>query len=245
MPARLSASAIGAALAFCAPALCATLAAGAQAATVSSITPSFSPNRLGAPTAFTLAIKYTNTQGGVPAPVSHTVVHLPAGLGINLRGVGTCSKSRLQAQGPRGCPSSARVGAGSALLGAHLGSQTIDESATLTAFRGPNQGGRPVLEIFGQGLSPLEERMVITGVLQPDRPPYGMQLVMSIGAIPTLPTEPNASTIRFSLTIGGRSHARGLVRVPRSCPTAGFLFGADFTFSDGSTSNVTAPVHCP
>jgi hypothetical protein len=246
--------AIHLALACCVvPALCVSLAfcvvlpAGAQAATVSSLTPSFSPDRLGVGTALTVGIDYSNQQGGIPAPVSHAVLHLPAGMSIDLHGVGICPKSRLEKNAGRGCPASSKIGAGSALMGAHLGSLNMDESATLTAWRGPNREGLPTLEIAGQGLSPLSERVVLVGVLQPDHSPYGQELTLSIPPIPTLPTEPDASTLRFLLTVGSAHGARGggQLRVPRACPAEGFPFAVDFTYADGSTSSSAATAPCP
>jgi hypothetical protein len=229
-------------------ALCAALPMGAQAATVANIAPSFAPDRLGAGTAFTLDIGFANQQEGIPAPVTNAVVHLPAGLTVNLHSAGTCSQARLQKNAGRGCPASARIGRGSALVVAHLGSLNLNEPASLTAWRGPNQGGLPTLEIVGQGLSPLEERVVVSGVLKPDHAPYGQQLVMTNPAIPTLPTEPNASLQRFSLTIGSAAHGghgAALLRVPSHCPAGGFPFGADFAYADGSNSTTTATVACP
>jgi hypothetical protein len=231
---------------------CAVAPFSAEAETQSTIRPSFSPDRLGAGTTVTLAITFSAESGEVPAPVRHAVVHLPVGLGIDMHGVGTCSETRLQARGPRGCPPSSRVGNGRATLEAHLGSQTISENASLSAFRGPNQGGHSTLEISGQGQTPLVERVLMISVIEPDHAPYGNKLVTSIPPIPTLPGEPNASTIRFSLTVGTapgtaipRSHPSGAITVPRSCPAAGFAFGADFSFADGSSTSATALGECP
>jgi len=227
-------------------ALCAALTTGAQAATVGSIKPSFAPNRAGAGTAFTLAMSFSNPQGPVPEPLSHLVVHLPAGIGINLHKIGICSKARLEKQAGHGCPASSRVGSGSAHLEAHLGAINLDENATLSAWRGPNQGSHATLQILGIGLSPLEESVVLSGVLEPDHAPYSQQLVMSIPPIPTLTGEPNASILHSSVTIGA-AHGKlgGLIRVPRSCPADGFHFGADFGYAEGASSTTTATVRCP
>jgi hypothetical protein len=227
-------------------AACAALSTAAGAATVARITPSFAPDRAGAGTAFTLALGFAGEQGAIPAPVTNMVIHLPAGLGIDLRGVGTCSKALLEKHAGRGCPASARVGGGSARMGAHLGATNLDESAALTAWRGPNQGGHATLEILGHGLTPLDEHVTITGVLMPDHAPYGQQLVMRIPPIPTLTGEANASVLRSSVTIGS-AHGRlgGLMRVPRSCPAGGFPFGADFSYADATKGSTTATVRCP
>jgi hypothetical protein len=233
-------------------AVCCTAAAptAAQAGTGAGIRASFLPDRIGASATFTLAFKFSG--GGrdeVPAPLSRAVVHLPAGLGINLREASVCPRARLQARGIQGCPAGALIGRGHALLELHPASQTITEDATLSAFRGPNAGGRPTIEILSQGYTPLEERTVITGVLQPDLAPYGLKLTLSIPPIPTLVGEPNASTASLSLTIGAgrgtRAHVAAEITVPHSCPAGGFPFAADFTFADGSTASASVLAPCP
>jgi hypothetical protein len=228
-----------------AAACCGVLASGAQAANVTHIKPGFSPDRSGAQTAVTLTADFAGERGEVPSPVTGAVVHLPAGLAIHLRGAGICAKARLVARGPQACPSNSLVGRGSALLKGQIGVLAIPESATLLAFRGQNQGGHPTLEISGQGLSPLDVRVTFSGVLLGDQAPYGQKLVLTIPAIPTIPEEPNASTIKFSLTIGSPSRSNGTVDVPRTCPAGGFPFGAEFTFADGSTNNTKATAPCP
>jgi hypothetical protein len=241
-----------AALAACCLSCCAaTPAALAQPATSAGIRPSFLPDRLGASTAFTLAIRFSGGEEGVPAPLRRAVVQLPAGLGINLSAAKTCARARLQSRGAAGCPAGSLVGRGHGLLEARTGSLTSPEEATISVFRGPSQGGRPVLEIFGQGETPLDESTVSTAVLQPDSPPYGSMLTVSVPPIPTLMYEPDASFASLSLTIGGvgrspRAHtAAAAITVPRSCPASGFPFAASFAFADGSAASSSATVACP
>ena len=214
----------------------------------------FSPDRLGARTAFTLAFKFSGGEEGVPAPLSAMVVRLPAGLGIDVRGVGICAKSRLQRRGPSGCPAGSLVGRGHALMSVHAGSLAVPEEATIAAFRGPDRDGHQTLEIFGQGETPLDQSAISTGVLERDSSPYGSKLTVSIPPIPTLMLEPNASVVSESLTIGGsgivgrgpEGHAAaGAIVVPRSCPAGGFPFAASFTFADGSTTSASATLPCP
>jgi hypothetical protein len=228
----------------------------AQAETGASIRPSLLPDRLGASTALTLAFRFSagEEEGvpAVPAPLSGMVVHLPAGLGIDLRGVKTCTKARLRRRGAAGCPQGSLVGRGHALAEAHTGSLTSPEEVTISVFRGPNQGSRPVLEIFGQGETPLQEHSISTAVLGPDRPPYGSKLTVSIPPLPTLHFEPDASFASLSLTIGRVGHsprahaaAGAILLVPRSCPAGGFPFAASFKFADGSTASASATAACP
>ncbi len=227
--------------------------AAARAATGASIRPSFAPDRRGASTAFTLAIRFSGREEGslgeegVPAPVSSIVVHLPAGLGVNLRGMKMCAAARLQQKGAAGCPSGSLAGRGNATLEVHAGSETIPEQATLWAFRGPNIGGRPAMEILGQGNTPLQEQTISTAVLQSDSPPYGYKLTVSIPPIPSLVYEPDASFISLSLTVGNpHSHtSAGAITVPHSCPSGGFPFAAAFAFADHSSANASASLPCP
>lgn len=229
----------------------AALPAAAQAETSASMRPSLLPNRLGASTALTLSFRFSGGTAGVPTPLSGMVVHLPAGLTVNLRGVRTCAKSRLQSRGAAGCPSKSLVGRGHALMMVHAGSQAIGEDVTISVFRGPNRGGHPTLEIFGHGETPLDQSATSTAVLAPDSAPYGSKWTVSIPPIPTVMFEPNASVISMSLTVGAvgrrpKAHAAaGSVLVPRSCPASGFPFAADFTFADHSTASASATAACP
>jgi hypothetical protein len=240
-------------------ACCGGLAAGSppvsaqpsQPATSASIRPSFFPNRLGASTAFTLAIKFGGGSENVPAPLRHEVLHLPAGLGIQLRGVRTCTKGRLQRGGAAGCPQASLVGRGHALAEARTGSLTTPEQVTISVFRGPNSHGHPALEILGQGHTPLYERTVSTAVLERDRAPYGTKVTVSVPRIPTLRYEPDASLASLSLTLGRngsgpRAHAASAkITVPRRCSGGGFPFAASFGFADGSSASASARVACP
>jgi hypothetical protein len=225
--------------------------APAQSATGASLQPSLLPDRLGANTALTIASRFSGGAEGVPTPLSAMLVRLPAGLTVNLRGIRSCAKSRLQRMGATGCPAKSLVGRGHALMQVHAGSLAVPEETTITIFRGPDRGRRPTLEIFGQGETPLDQSSISTGVLEPDSAPYGSKLTVTVPPIPTLVLEPDASFVSLSLTIGGvgrgpRAHAAaGAILVPRSCPAGGFPFAAGFTFADGSTASASATVACP
>ncbi len=219
--------------------------------TNASIRPSLLPDRLGASTALTLAFRFFGGTAGVPAPLRGLVVRLPAGLAVNLRGAEVCQPSRLRSRGASGCAPGSLVGRGHALMKVHAGSQAVPEEAAVSIYRGPNRGSRQTLEIFSQGSTPLDERTIAGGVIEPDSGHYGSKVTVSIPAIPTLVLEPDASFISLSLTIGGigrrpRAHtAAGSIVVPRSCPATGFPFAAEFTFAGGATANASATVACP
>lgn len=225
--------------------------AQAQTETSASIRPSLLPNRLGASAALTLAFRLYGGAEGVPAPLRGLVVHLPAGLSINLHGARTCSPSRLRSRGAGGCSSQSLVGRGHALMRVHAGSLAVPEETAISIFRGPNRGARQTLEIFSQGSTPLDESTTATGVLSPESGRFGSKLAVTVPAIPTLVLEPDASFTSLSLTIGGvgrtpRAHAAaGSITVPRSCPSAGFPFMAEFTFAGAGAASASGVVACP
>jgi hypothetical protein len=229
----------------------ATPAVAAQTETNASMRPSLLPDRLGASTALTLAFRFTGGTEGVPAPLHGMVVHLPAGLTVDLRGAGICPPSRLRSGGANGCSSKSLVGRGHALMKVHAGSLAVAENTTVSIYRAPNRGSHQTLAILSQGSTPLDERTIATGALAPDSGQYGSRLTVSVPAIPTLMLEPDASFVSLSLTVGGigrrpKAHAAaGSILVPRSCPAAGFPFAAELTFAGGSAASASSTVACP
>jgi hypothetical protein len=235
-------------------AACTALAAGLSTPavaftpeTVAAIRPSFSPDRLGAKASFTFTVDFSGGALGVPSPVRHAVVQFPPGLRMSIPHLGSCTRAQLLARGASACPTSALLGVGHALAAVHAGAGVESETARVWAFLGPPQGANPTLEILGQGYSPLEERVVITAVVLPSQPPYGEELVMSVPPIPSIPYEPNASTVSFTITVGGAHHPRSpnTVLLPTTCPAGGFPFATAFTYEDGATSTAQATVPCP
>jgi hypothetical protein len=253
MSARLAANRIAlgltAALAVGTPLACALQATAAQAQTSATLTPTLSPDRLGARGALTLTVGYVADGPGVPSPVRKAVIALPAGLGLHVPTLRSCSPARLRARGASGCPSQARLGAGHALVESTAGSQLITEDIDLSLFIGPLQSFQPTFEMLGQGYTPLEKRILIGGTVASSDAPYGEELVMSIPPIPTLPLEPEASLASLTLTVGTSAHRlaqdANTIVVPSSCPAGGFPFAAEFTYADGSAGKTVATVPCP
>jgi hypothetical protein len=233
-----------------APAAAAQMAS-TQPETDASMHASFLPDRLGASTALTLTVGFSGGPEGVPEPLHQAVLHLPAGMAIDLRGSVACPQSRLRRSGAAGCPAESIVGRGHALADVYAGSLVVPEEADVTVFRGPSHGGLQTFEIFGQGETPLYQSVITTAVLQPDSAPYGAKLTVSVPPIPTLVLEPDASIVSVSVTVGGigrkqKAHAAaGSIRVPRSCPAGGFPFAASFAFADGSATSATTAIPCP
>ncbi len=215
--------------------------------TSATIAPALSPARLRAKASLTLTIHFAGGEFGVPSPVRRAVLRLPAGMSLEVTSLRSCSAARLRARGPGGCPSRSRLGSGHALAETHMGSQITSEQVSLHAFLGPPDNLQPTFEIFANGYTPLDEHIVFGGSVLSDGPPYGEELVMSIPPVPTLPLEPDASIVKFSLTVGASqaSHDPNAVLVPSRCPAGGFPFAAEFTYADGSGGSASASIPCP
>jgi hypothetical protein len=221
----------------------------AQASVTATIAPSLSPNRLKAKGALRLTIHFQGNNSGVPSPVRRSILRFPLGLGIEIPHLRSCSTTRLRAHGPRGCSSQSLLGQGHAVAEAQAGSQVVSEEIALWLFLGPFHNLEPTFEILGQGFTPFDERVVLSGTVLPDNPPYGEDLVLSVPSIPTLPLEPNASISTMTLTVGTRKprdpRNANTVVVPGRCPVGGFPFAASFTYADGSTGEASAAAPCP
>jgi hypothetical protein len=231
-------------------AACVARAAPARAAeTTATIAPSLTPDRLGAKAALAFAIQYRGGEFGVPAPVRSSILQFPAGLTLELHRLRSCNPARLRTRGVSGCLAQSRLGGGNALVAVHAGSLRITEKVTLSAFLGPPRNLQPTFEILARGYSPLDERIVFSGTVLPDSAPYGEELVLAIPPIPSLPLEPDASIVSFSLTIGASRQLEhrdaNAVLVPSSCPPTGaFPFAAEFTYADGASGGALATVPC-
>jgi hypothetical protein len=247
------------------------LVAPAAAAPTVSATASFNPDRLGASTALRYSFSITDPSGGLPSPLTKVVAMLPAGSTIDPSGLVSCpSLTALENNGPSACPTRSFTGFGTAQVAATLGDQTLNETATLTIFLGPSSPGHTVLDFFGEGDTPIYERLAFTGTEQPASPPYGREFVVNVPAIATVPGGPDASILSLSSTIGatnaayyvnkrvkvrvgGRTrtvtrrvlqHVKGLT-VPSHCPSGGFPFALAFSFEDGSTVTTPVTIPCP
>lgn len=225
------------------------VAPAAAAQTHASIHASLRPDRPGAMAALRLTIHYEDSESAVPAQLRRAVLRLPEALGVEVPRLRSCSTATLRARGPSGCAPPSRIGSGSAIAETHAGSQTLRERVQLTAFLGPLVGLQPTFEIFAQGVTPFQQRVVLAGAVVPDSPPYGEDLAISIPPIATLPLEPAASIASLSLSIGSaqspRSRGANGVVVPSNCPRGGLPFAVQSSFLDGSSSAAVATIPCP
>lgn len=230
-------------------AVSALLASPAGAATGATVVPRLAPDRLGARAALAVSIGVAGTVEAIPSPLRGLTLRFPAGMTLDVPRLSSCPVARLRAHGRGGCPSTARLGSGTARVEALLGSQRISERISLWLFLGPLRNLQPTVVVLGRGYTPFDKRVLLTGLVPADTAPFGERLELSIPPIPTLPLEPDASIVSLSLTVGGRASGSGphhiMVRVPTRCPAGGFPVAGEFQYADGSASVTRAAIPCP
>jgi hypothetical protein len=225
-----------------------------QTFTVSS---SFTPNSFGTPT--NLAIETTfPANDGTPAPLREIVTYAPAGMEVNVHGMGTCEQPRLEADGPSGCPADSRIGFGGGVGLVQVGREPVKEPYTLNLFLGPKQDGRLMILIYVNAATPVSLQLVLAAREIRAPRPYGFGVAVAVPPIYTLPGAANASLESAYLSLGGTSiayytrvhdrreltHVKGLV-VPRACPHGGFPFKAIVSFENGATATDVYTSPCP
>jgi hypothetical protein len=232
--------------------------ATAQAEETVSITAAFSPDRLGAPTNVFGTATITSTTGPVPSPVTNISIFGPAGLGLDVQGVGICNPAALENSGPAGCPASSRAGFGKGIGLFELAKEVIKEGFTTDLFRGPNEGGHVTVLLYLNAVTPVSVQLVFKAPVVPEPKPYGLGFSFTIPPIQTLPGASDASLGSAQLTIGAPNaayyekvhgkrklvHVKGLI-VPKRCPKGGFPVQTSFSFEDGSTVVSKSTIRCP
>lgn len=214
------------------------------------------PDALGVPT--NLSSRMTLSDGGaLPGPASRLAVYGPAGLRLDLRGLATCRRTTLEADGPEGCPLESRLGFGGGVAAVDLGSQTVREPFTLELFLAPAERRRLTILIYASAKSPIAAQLVLTAREARGAPPYGFGLVVDVPPVDVLPEGASASiessyvslgspNVAYYETVGGARklvHVKGLI-APATC-SVGFAFEAIVTFADGTTSTGKYLSSCP
>ena len=198
-----------------------------------------SPNKAGtakkpANVALTVEPKVALDPADSPFATTTAVIFLDK----NLKFGGAKFKSCTAGQVPAGkCPSAAKVGSGTA-QGQALG---LTENLKITAYNGP--GGKSLL-MRVQGDSPLTIDSTLVGQLSSASGAYGKKLTV---AIPSDLQQPApgafATLLDFKLNVKGTSGKTPYVGLT-GCPAGGLKFGGAFTYTDGSTQNVTTTAAC-
>lgn len=221
---------------------------------------SFTPDRLGASTTIGFGFTISNTEGGLPSPLTHIDLRMPPNMNYITSSLGTaeCQPQRLVEKGLAGCPPDSRLGMGSAFVEVPFGQNAGHEIPEIQALMGPPHNQNVVILFYANGLAPVYAQIVFAGELVSGNAVFGEDLSAAIPLILSVTNGPPVSIINVKSTIGPnhltyykRVHGRLVaykptgVAVPERCPRGGFPFSARFAFMDGSIVNATAYVRCP
>lgn len=225
-----------------------------------SLTASFSPNRLDAPTTISFGFRVATTEGTAPAPLTSLDLRMPAGLNYTRTtlGLAVCKPAVLAAKGLAGCPPNSRLGYGRALVEVPFGVGVGHEIPEVQAVAGPSKTGNLVVLFYANGLFPVAAQLAFTGEVLPDTGRFGSQLEANVPLVASVPGGPDVSIVSVQTTIGPRHltyyrhvHGRRVaftprgVSVPAHCPHGGFPFEAHFVFQDGTSTAAETTVPCP
>jgi hypothetical protein len=235
-----------------------TAAAVAWAGETLTVHASFSPDKLGASTNLSLSADFVSSTGHTPSPITKFTLYAPAGIGIDLRGAGTCTTVTLEQRGPGGCPANSRAGFGGGVGVLELPKETIRSSYTLDFFFAPKERGHLRLLIYASALSPVGVQLVLVAKQIPAPRPYGLGFSVEVPPISTFPGASTASIESAFLTVGGANvayyesvagkrtlvHLRGMI-APGRCPLGGFPAEGTVDFADGTKLTVNPTIPCP
>jgi hypothetical protein len=219
---------------------------------------SFTPDRAGAPTNLSLTADFASSGAQPPSPVTKFELYAPAGMGVDLRGAGTCTEATLETKGPSYCPADSRAGFGGGVGVLEFPGETLRAPYTLDFFFASKETGHLRLLVYARALAPIGVELVLVAKQIPAPKPYGLAFSVEVPPISTVPGAANASIESAFVTVGGANvayyesiegkrtlvHLRGLT-VPKSCPAGGFPTEGTVDFRDGSTLTVNSAIPCP
>jgi len=237
--------------------------ASALAAEVLTASPSLAGSA-GAPGVLTIKAGVTNSLGGIPSPLTQLDIDIPPGVTYNFNTTPVCSVNTITAATgtiPPVCPTGSKIGSGTGVVQAVLGSAAITEPVILDIYllqRSPVK-----YEVWSNGVTPIAETLTFPGTFTPTAAPYAEKISVPIPPIPTVPGGPDASVTSLDFSVGGNhtvtttktKHGKksvthktvGLFDLPKNCtgPSVTLPYAASASFADGSTVPITGKVACP
>jgi hypothetical protein len=236
------------------------LAASANAEPLVSVRASLHPKIPGHSTTVDMTIRIAANGTVVPPPLVAAQVRYPAGLDVQLSGLGiqACPLATLEALGPEGCPADSLMGYGRAVAEVPIKGEAIRETARIAIVRAAEQNGHLALLLVVYDEPALSAQIVLSTELLPAGGPFGGLLAINVPLVPTFPEGPDVSVSEIKLVLGPR-HLKYRERVggrvvhyepagielPGRCTRGGFRFAVKLRFLDGSQAVAGTSVACP
>jgi len=197
-----------------------------------TFTGAFKPNKANKPTG--VSVKYNITDPAAPQPPINNRVQIsfPSGGKWNGKKFPKCTASKLNASGPKGCPSKSKIGTGTG-VGYAKPVVTDPVNGKLTIFNGGNK-------VFVYVFPDLGPTFVTVGsIIHKKDGPYDYTLDFKIPPIKTLPNAPDASVGTVDTNTPKKTIKKGkkkisLIITPKKCAGTWKAEG-DFHFTTGET----------
>ncbi len=248
------------ALAFLA-ALAACLPSAALAAPSVRLSAGLRPEVLGHSTTVGLRLQIApGSEEVVPPPLIEANLSYPAGLDVQLSGLGidACSVATLELSGPQGCPPDSLMGRGYAIAELPIEHEAFREAAKIAIVRSAEQDGHFALLLYIYGETAVSAQIVLPAQLLAGDGPFGGQLAIQVPLVQSLPETPDVSVGEIALVVGPRDltyyervHHKLLaykpagIDLPKHCPHGGFRFAVELGFLGGAHAAGATAVPCP
>ena len=184
--------------------------------------------------------------GGLPLQTRRLVLYFPAGTKIDPTGFPTCSVSRLEEDGPQGCPKQSRIADGTVGVADQIGmGEATREEGALEVFITPGNG----VVAYANAASPISAQIIIPAHWETAPAPYGPKLTFEIELVDSvpgaLPVSGTSLHVKAGAAIrkGGKTYYYG--RVPATCPKGGFPGKGEVTLEGGQNIVTEVKVPCP
>lgn len=237
----------------------ASILASAGAAPRVSIAARLHPKIPGRATTIHMTIEIAAAGALVPPPLRNAKVLYPAGLDVQLSGLGikACALATLEAHGPEGCPPDSVMGRGRAVGEVPIKGEAVTETARLAIVRTAEADRHLALMVVAYDEPALNAQIVMPGVLLPASGPFGGLLSVNVPLISTFPEGPDVSVSKIEFVVGPRHlryrervHGRVVhyepagIRLPERCTRGGYRFAVKLSFVDGSEASARTAVPC-
>jgi hypothetical protein len=222
-------------------AACALLASAAFAAVQVAFTANVSPNKAGKPAGLNIKFESKDPAADQPPIMNRVLIRLNEGGQYNSSKFPRCTLAKLQAKGPKGCPSGSKIGTGTG-VGYAKPVVTDPVNAKLTIFNGAKVGGKDTILVYV--FPDLGPTFVSVGKITKKKANgFDYNLDFNIPPIKTLPSAPDAATALVQTKTPKKTIKKGkkkfsLIIAPKKCKGTWKAEG-QFFFADGTS--VTTP----
>jgi hypothetical protein len=224
------------------------LTSAAYAAVTVTLSATMKPNKANKPAALNVDIKSTDPAAEQPPIMNRIVIKFDKGGKFDAKRFPRCSLAKLQARGPKGCPSGSKIGTGNG-IGMAKPVVTDPVNGKLTLFNGAKVGGKDT--VFVYVFPDLGPTFVSVGKISKSGGRYTLDF--NIPPIKTLPSAPDASVVsvktktpvkKVTKKSGKRKKKYYLITSPKTCKGGTWKGTGTFYFTTGETQTVPFTQAC-